>query len=146
MSGTSIKIAIAAVLAVLGSAIDVVALPFLVLCVLMASDYLTGLVKSWHLGTLCSRTGIKGFVKKLCYGLAVIAAAGVDYVMVYCCQLAGKDFGYHPLFVLLIIAWLSINECISILENLLEIGVPLPSFLIKAAKRLKSNVEEKGDA
>lgn len=145
MSSTTIKLSIATAVAMIGSAIDVIILPFCVLCVLMCADYCTGLAKSWQAGTLSSRTGVLGFVKKLCYGIAVIAAAGVDYVIAYCCELAGKDFGYHPIFVLLVIVWLSINECISILENLSEIGVPLPAFLIKTANRLKKEVEKKGD-
>lgn len=146
MSSTALKLSIAAAFAAIGSAINVIMLPFCVLCVLMVADYVTGMVKSWQAGTLSSRTGTVGLVKKLCYGLAVIAAAGVDYVIVYGASLAGKEFSYRAVFVLLVIAWLAINECISILENLSEIGVPLPQPLIKVAKRLKIDIEKKGES
>lgn len=145
MNTTAIKLSIAAAVAAIGSAINAIITPFLVLCVLMVADYCTGMAKSWRLGTISSRTGAMGLVKKLGYGMAVIAAAGVDYVIAYGCSLAGKDFGYRAVFVLLVITWLSINECISILENISEIGVPLPSFLLKVAKRLKSEVEKGND-
>jgi len=88
---------------------------------------------------------IKGFIKKLCYGLAVVAAIGVDYVIVTISERIGYSINASPYFAMLCTVWLVINECISILENLTEIGVPMPVFLIKIAKRLKNSVEEKGD-
>ena len=45
---------------------------------------------------------------------------------------------------MIITVWLIINELISILENLGEMGVPLPSFLTSMIKTLKSKVEEQG--
>lgn len=41
--------------------------------------------------------------------------------------------------------WFIINECISILENLAVIGIPLPSFLVKIVHKLKITVENKVD-
>ena len=38
-----------------------------------------------------------------------------------------------------------LNECISILENISEIGVPLPAFLLKLIEKLKKTVEDAGD-
>ncbi len=111
----------------------------------MAADYLTGIIKSKQLNTVCSRTGLKGILKKLGYVAAVIAAAGVDYT-VYCISRSiGESADFKPVFMLLLMFWLIINECISILENLSAIGVPLPGFLLKLAKSLKNNVEKKGD-
>lgn len=145
MKTQTIRIGISAVLAAIGSVCSELAVPFFVLCALMIADYITGMVKSWQRGTLCSKTGIKGFIKKLCYGLAVVAAIGVDYVIVTISESFGYDLKLSPFFALLCVIWLIINECISILENLTEIGVPMPVFLIKIAKRLKNSVEEKGD-
>ena len=139
------KLGISAALAAIGSVCSQLAVPFFMLCVLMIADYITGMVKSWQKGTLCSKTGIKGFVKKLCYGLAVIAAVGVDYVVVTISDSLGYNVGISPFFALLCTVWLIINECISILENLIEIGVPMPEFLVRVAKRLKNSVEETGN-
>jgi phage-related holin len=41
--------------------------------------------------------------------------------------------------------WLICNEIISILENIADIGVDLPPFLLKIVKNLKSQVESKAD-
>ena len=109
----------------------------------MAADYCTGIAKSKQAGMLCSRTGLKGIIKKLCYGAAVIAATGVDYTVCYVGSAFEEDIGFKGIFVLLTVFWLIINECISILENLSAIGVPLPSFLTSVAKKLKSNIETK---
>ena len=46
---------------------------------------------------------------------------------------------------LLVTFWLIVNELISILENVSEIGVPLPAFLQKLISRLKVNIEKKAD-
>lgn len=110
----------------------------------MAADYLTGLIKSKQQRTVCSRTGLKGILKKLGYLAAVVAASGVDYTVCYVSEGLGEHFGFKPIFMLLLMFWLIINESISILENLSAIGVPLPTFLMKMANTLKTNVEKKG--
>ena len=46
---------------------------------------------------------------------------------------------------LLVVTWLIVNESISILENLVLIGVPFPSFLSRIVQRLKTSVEQKGE-
>lgn len=139
------KLTLSAAFAAIGAMCKELAVPFIVLCVLMLADYITGMVKSWQAGTLCSRTGIKGFAKKLCYGLAVVAAIGIDYVIVIISTKLGYTINLQPFFGLLCTIWLIINECISILENLSAMGVPLPAFLLKIAKKLKNNVESKGN-
>lgn len=135
----------ATVLTVLGAALDIIAVPFTVLCLLMATDYCTGLVKSKRLGTVNSRTGLKGIIKKLCYAGAVMAAAGVDYTISALSGAFGEDFNYRAIFVLLVTFWLIINECISILENLSAIAVPFPPFMKKVLKAIKGDIESKGD-
>jgi phage-related holin len=47
---------------------------------------------------------------------------------------------------MIITIWLIINELISILENLGEMNIPLPGFLIKMIKSLKSKVEDNADS
>ena len=53
------------------------------------------------------------------------------------------DLGYIIFFGLPVTIWLGINELISILENLGSIGVPLPKFLLKIIKKLKTTTENK---
>ena len=46
---------------------------------------------------------------------------------------------------MIITVWLIINELISILENLGELDVPLPGFLVNIIKTLKNKVEEQAE-
>ena len=51
-----------------------------------------------------------------------------------------------PFIVATVVAvWLICNELISILENVVDIGVSIPPFLMPLVKRIKNQVEEKTD-
>ena len=45
----------------------------------------------------------------------------------------------------LVTVWLTINELLSILENLTLVGVPLPGFLKKTVKRMLVSTERRAD-
>ena len=119
--------------------------PLIVLALAMAADYVTGMVRAWVTNTLSSRVGIVGIVKKICYLFGVGVAIAVDWLIQTAGAKAGLDLGGFYVFGLLVAIWLILNECISILENLAEIGVPLPDFLLKLIARLKKTVEDRGD-
>ena len=120
--------------------------PVIVLAIVMAGDYVTGVAAAWVAGTLSSRAGLLGFIKKLGYLVAVGVAVVVDYVIVEAAAGTGMDLGNNHIFGLLVTIWFILNECISILENLSEIGVPLPGFLSAIVKRLKKSAEKTGEA
>ena len=63
-----------------------------------------------------------------------IIQAGVDKLHL--------DFKLEFLFALIVIIWLILNELISILENVAEIGVPVPKWLTKLILKLKDQAEE----
>ena len=48
-------------------------------------------------------------------------------------------------FGMIITIWLIINELISILENLGELNIPLPHFLVDMVKNMKDKVESTAD-
>lgn len=120
--------------------------PLIVLLAVMVIDYITGMVQAWVSATLSSRTGILGIIKKLGYLAAVAVAIVVDYVIQFAAIGAGVEIQEFYAFGLLVSIWLILNECISILENLSEIGVPLPSFLMAIVKKLKKSTEKRGDS
>lgn len=74
----------------------------------------------------------------------MIVAAVMDWVLYSGLKGVGVNIEMSYYLGLIVVIWLLINECISILENLGEIGVPLPGFLIKGIKKLQKNIEEKG--
>ena len=110
--------------------LNAVAAPVVLLVLVMAIDYITGMISAWKNRELSSREGLFGIVKKLCY---------LFFGMV------GITFGVNMLFCVLVTIWLIINELISILENLNEIGVPIPKFLTSIVKRLKTAADSAGE-
>lgn len=119
--------------------------PVIVLLIVMIIDYVTGMVQAWASSTLSSRVGILGIVKKIGYLLAIAVAVVVDYLIASTAARAGVNLTDWYAFGLLVTIWLILNECISILENLSEIGVPLPGFLITIVQKLKKTTEKTGD-
>lgn len=118
--------------------------PVTLLIVAMILDYATGMTDAWIKHELSSKTGIVGILKKLGYMVAICVAIAVDFVMEIAAEQAGLDFGLTNVFALLVTIWLLLNECLSILENLNEMGVPIPGFLLAIIRRLKKGTEEKG--
>ncbi len=119
--------------------------PVVVLLIVMIFDYVTGMADAWAAGELSSRTGLRGIVKKLCYLIAVAVAVVADFIIQTAAAKTGVELGNFYAFGLLVTVWLILNECISILENLSKLGVPLPGFLMKVLEKLKTTTEAEGD-
>ena len=119
--------------------------PVVVLFLVMVVDYASGMVRAWARGELSSRVGVLGIVKKVAYLLAVVVAIVADWVVQTAAGQLGVDFGGFFYFGLLVTIWLVLNECISILENISEIGVPLPPFLVALIQKLKKTTEARGE-
>lgn len=141
---TTLKALISAVMAGLAAYAKVILVPLSLLFVVMLIDYISGMSKAYISGEWSSKVGFKGIVKKLGYIGVVIVAAVMDWVIYSGLKGVGISIGMSYYLGLIVTIWLLINECISILENLGEIGVPLPGFLIKGIKKLQKNIEEKG--
>ena len=77
----------------------------------------------------------------LLVGVGVI----VDILILYATQQAGIDIHISFVVASLVAIWLICNEIISVLENISDIGVALPPFLLKIVQNIKSQVEEKAD-
>lgn len=118
--------------------------PVVVLVAVMVLDYITGMAEAWAKHEMSSRVGILGIVKKVGYLCVVAVAVVADWVIREAAGKAGLDLGGINVFGLIVTVWLILNECISILENLAEIGVPLPDFLVRLIRRLKKTAEDKG--
>ena len=121
----------------------VVAIPILVLIAVMIVDYVTGLVGAYIDRQLNSRIGIVGIIKKISYLGLVAVGMVADYIIYSALSQIGVNIELGYCVGMVIVIWLIINELISILENLAEIGVPLPAFITKLIERLKNTVESK---
>lgn len=144
MKEKAIKGSFTVALAAVGSYFRQLALPVILLAVVMALDYATGLASAWIGRRLSSRSGLIGIIKKFGYMVLVAVAAVVDWIIQISAEQAGITVALPSIFALLTTIWLTLNECISILENLNEIGVPVPPFLLAVIKRLKKGTETSG--
>ena len=96
----------------------------LLLCCMML-DYATGLVKAWMKKSLSSEVG-----------LGVAGGFAADLLVSLTAESFGLPAGLPALFGLMATLLLSLNELLSIVENLGEIGVPMPKPLVDALHKL----------
>ena len=119
------------------------AMPMYVLVACNVVDYLTGLMAAPHRGEHPnSYKGFNGIAKKICMWILVGVGAMIDVLITYAAEQVSPGF-MEPFIVAIVVAiWLAFNEMISILENIRDIGVVLPPFLLKLVKMLKKKTED----
>ena len=126
----------------LSSWLGVLAIPVYVLVTCNVMDYITGLAAAHRRGQkVSSYVGVLGIAKKVCMWLLIGVGAVVDWLLMYCGSQLGFEIHLPMLAASLVAVWLIVNEIISILENIGDIGVPLPGFLTKIVQGLKSKIE-----
>ena len=138
------KTAVIAMISTLMSWLGILAIPVFLLVGCNVIDYITGL---WAAGyrqmNVSSYKGIRGIIKKVCMWLLVLIGAWIDILINYAIECAGMKFTIPFVVATVVAVWLVVNEIISILENMIDIGVTLPPFLLPIAKYIKAQVEEK---
>ena len=137
-----IHLTAAAALGAVTAYFNILMVPLIVLTIVMAVDYLTGMFSASREGKLNSRAGVIGLIKKVGYLALVGVGIVVDYLITSALAQVGVQTSLPNFFGLMVIIWLIINELISILENLGKIGVPMPPFLVKTVKNLKGRVDD----
>ncbi len=142
MKDNIIQATISVVLGALASYFNVLLIPVLVLVTVMVIDYATGMTSAYKNGQIESKVGLLGILKKVSYLVLVAVGGVVDYLICSGLATAGFDFGVTYCCGLIVCVWLIINELISILENLSELGTPIPKFLVNIVHRLKDSVDD----
>lgn len=142
MKDNIIQATISVVLGALASYFNVLLIPVLVLIAVMVIDYATGMTSAYKNGQIESKVGLLGILKKVSYLVLVAVGGVVDYLICSGLATAGFDFGVTYCCGLIVCVWLIINELISILENLSELGTPIPKFLVNIVHRLKDSVDD----
>ena len=115
-------------------------MPIVALVICMGVDYVTGLIVAgiFHNspktpnGGLDSRVGWKGLARKFVTLLIVVVANLMDGLL---------KLGYIRDAV---IVGFCANECISILENAGNMGLPIPKVLMRAIDALSGKAEQEG--
>lgn len=96
------------------------------LVVAIAIDYVSGIMKAFVMKELSSKIGLRGLLKKVGVLMVVMLAVIVDRVT-----------GETGMIRSLVIYYFVANEGLSIIENLGQTGVPIPSSIKKALRALK---------
>ena len=139
-----IKATVIAILSVLMSWLGILAIPVFLLVGCNVIDYITGL---WAAGyrqmNVSSYKGIRGIIKKVCMWLLVLIGSWIDTLINHAFECVGMEFSIPFVVATVVAVWLVVNEIISILENMIDIGVTLPPFVLPIAKYIKAQVEEK---
>lgn len=140
-----IKAAITGAIAFVAAKLGMLAPLLLFLTIAMVLDYISGVIAASNKKELSSKKGIVGILKKVGYCITVGVALITDKLIVVVGSQFVDEMPVICIFGMLTIVWLTLNELLSILENLSKIGVPLPNFLSRIIKILKDSVEKKGD-
>ena len=141
-----IKSLFIAVFTALSAWLGILAVPVYLLVVVNVIDYGTGLAAAKKRGqTVDSAVGYNGIVKKICMWLLVGVGAIVDVLLAYGAEQMGITINFGFAVGCLVAVWLIVNELISILENVADIGVDLPPFLMRIVEQLKSQVASKSE-
>ena len=116
----------------------------LLLVVCNVIDYFTGIVAApYREQTVSSYKGIRGIIKKVCMWLLVVVGAIVDILINYSIKTVGIELQIPFIVATVVAVWLVVNEIISILENMIDIGVDIPPFLMPIVKYIKKKAEAK---
>ena len=118
---------------------------FLGYLVLNVVDFITGTIKARITKTESSSKGLTGIVKKVGYWILILITFLASYMLSNLGDLINIDIAFVVLFGWFTLGCLIINEFRSILENLSEVGVKLPNFLIKGLEVIQNIIEKNAE-
>ena len=146
MKENYIKAFFTGVFALISSMLGVLTIPVILMVACNVLDYATGLMASTYRSQdINSYKSIRGIMKKVCMWLLVVAGAVIDQLLLYASQTVGITLPFTFLVACIVAIWIICNEIISILENIKDMGVTIPAFLIPLVTHVKSQVEEKAN-
>lgn len=128
------------------SLLGVLFLPVMLMVCCNIIDYITGIFASVKKGErVSSSKGLWGIAKKVCMWLLVVVGVIVDELILYATTTMGWQLPFTFLVGCIVCLWIICNELISILENIADIGAPVPPFLKKIINYVKVKSEETAD-
>lgn len=147
MKENVIKGAVAVAVGSLTACLGDLAIPIYVLVACNVIDYATGLMSAKARGEqISSYKGIQGIAKKIGQWLLVLVGWLLDVLIAYAVHHVSPELSVPIVVAIIVSVWLGFNEVISILENLGDMGVPMPPFLKKIVQNLKGKIEDVGEA
>lgn len=141
-----IKVGIIAFFGVVSSWLGTLAIPVYVLVSCNVIDYLTGIAAAnAQKQQISSYKSIIGITKKVFMWLLIVIGWFLDLMLQYMFNSLNIPIALPFIVACVVACWLVFNEMISILENLNDIGVPMPPFLMPIVKKLRHTVEKRGE-
>lgn len=101
-----------------------------ILLVMIFLDYITGVFKAIFNKKLNSEVGIKGIIKKVGYLIIVAVSVMLDRII-------GDTGAIRNVVIFFFVA----NEGISLVENWVAMGLPMPQIIVDTLEQIK----QKGD-
>ena len=98
-----------------------------VLVIVICTDFITGILKAFINKDLQSREMMVGMIRKMLIMVCVCLAFEVDKALALHAANAGIEYNLD--IRLFVIIYFCIEELLSILENMVAIGVPVPKFV-----------------
>lgn len=102
---------------------------FQIFLVLMACDYISGVLAALYKKEFHSNIGYKGIIKKVGMLICITVAKQIDFLNIYDEKIIVRS---------IVLLFFSINEMLSIIENLNKIGISLPSIITNSVKKIKN--------
>lgn len=104
-------------------------------------DWLTGWAKSSMKGESCSKVGAIGAMKKIGYWVVILTAFFIGFAF----EAMGESIGVKLAFMDFV-GWFTlanylVNEIRSVLENMVEMNVPVPGFLVSGLRVTSEKLE-----
>lgn len=141
-----VKLAVIAAVSALMGWLGILAVPVFLLLGCNLVDYGTGLAAAGkRREQISSYRSIWGIAKKVCQWLLVLVGGWIDVLVSYALECAGMGFTIPFAVATVVAVWLVVNEIISILENMLDIGVEMPPFLLPLVKYIKKQTEDRAE-
>ena len=129
---------------VFSSLLGALYIPVILMVLCNVIDYVTGILAAPRRGIrVNSARGLQGIIKKVCMWLLVAVGAIVDELLKYAGDTVGITLPFTFFVACVVCIWIICNELISILENIADIGVPIPAFLQKIVYYIKQQAESK---
>ena len=139
----AVKVVVTGVMAFLSSILGVLYIPVILMVACNIIDYATGLMAAKYRtdGGISSYKSIRGIQKKVTMWLLVVVGAIIDQLLQYASTVLGITIHVSFLIACVVAIWIICNELISILENMIDIGVAVPGFLMPLVKNIKKQTE-----
>lgn len=135
-----IKLGIVTMFTLFNSILGTLAYPIYILVSLNIIDYITGIMAAtYRKQAINSYSGIIGIYKKISMWSLIFIGYVIDWLIFYTSNSVGQITSTVSAMVAI---WLICNEIISLIENINDIGVPIPKLLSNFIKN--TNITKKG--